>query len=539
MTSILENITVSPCGTHHLKNGQPLYSKRFVRVLKYHVPGVAPVVDHTGAYHIDILGNPLYGERFQQTFGFYDGYAAVESNDGWFHIKLDGTSLYKERYSWCGNFQEKKCPVSCNPVYFHINTDGTPLYPEQYAYVGDFKDGIAVVTCRDTGLHTHIDTRGNFIHLRWFFKADVFHKNYAPAKDARGWAHVDKNGDFIYTQRYASIEPFYNGLSYVETFSGHLLVINEQGETIRFVRQSPLKDERDNLSSDMVGFWKTWTIATAVTLKIPDLLPNSLEKIAQETGSSVQNLQRLLKGLWELGLTEPLANNRWKLTEKGKFLSPTQSAFLASAAQMWTQVNKAWEKLPHLIQQPESTYHPSFKELETNKVWANIYNKALDGYSLKDLTPLSFLPCWKNHDSILGFGRTSVSFIKTLLKKYPHLKGEALETPLLSKDRFYPSKVDAMVCPRFLHYFPDNMVCHILQKMIKSLDNRGILYIMEMLLDDKSPAGGLFDLNMFVETGGKVRTLKEWELIFSFCGLKLESVNHVSLSLSVLKVKKA
>ena len=81
-----QTFEVSPDETHHLVDGAPAYDARFLSVLKFHAPGLAPVLDASGAYHIDAEGRAAYSHRFIRTFGFYDGRAAVESKTGWYHI---------------------------------------------------------------------------------------------------------------------------------------------------------------------------------------------------------------------------------------------------------------------------------------------------------------------------------------------------------------------------------------------------------------------------------------------------------------------
>ena len=133
---------LTPHGTHHVNaaNGGPLYPARFSRVEKFHEPGLAPVHDTSGAYHITPDGLAAYESRYIRTFGFYEGRAAVHSEDGWFHLPPDGSSLYGERYAWCGNFQENRCTVRLtSDGYFHIAVDGSPAYEERYRYAGDFK----------------------------------------------------------------------------------------------------------------------------------------------------------------------------------------------------------------------------------------------------------------------------------------------------------------------------------------------------------------------------------------------------------------
>lgn len=556
MVNSLHDIKISSCETYHEKDDKPLYEKRFSKVLTFHSPGLAPVLDEEGAYHIDSVGKAAYTNRFKRTFGFYDQRAAVETEDGCFHILPNGNSAYFEKYEWCGNFQEGCCPVrNYDKYYFHIKTSGEPLCSERYAYVGDFKDGIAVV-CNEQGLHTHINKQGTLIHSTWFDQLDVFHKDFARAKDERGWAHIDKQGTFIYKERYAVVEPFYNGVAHVEDFEGNLLLINETGKIVKIIREKDGSNKKINeLSGDMVGFWKTWTLYTAITLQIPDYLPANLEYVAHKANIPVANVKRLFKALWELDIIQPRDDNDWELTQKGSFLKPVNSSFMASAGLMWGRVNQSWESLPNLIKTSNDKHVISFKEEEEDNNTLTKYHRALDGYTEKDFKELSHLSFWKNHTHLLGFGRSSLFLISELLKKHEHLRGTLLgsektfrnfDIPVSLANRLdidqwniensWFVKADAVLFCRYLHYFPDSHVIDILKKAKENLHEDGSIYVMEMVLDENTPMGGLFDLNMFVETNGKVRSMEEWEGLFTLVQLRIEEIQELSPVLTLLKL---
>ena len=97
--------------------------KTFKNKLKFHAPGLAPVEDETGWYHIDTNENAIYPERYKRTFGFYDGLASVtDFSSNCFHINTLGQRVYKEKYAFCGNYQEEKCVVrDFSNNYFHID----------------------------------------------------------------------------------------------------------------------------------------------------------------------------------------------------------------------------------------------------------------------------------------------------------------------------------------------------------------------------------------------------------------------------------
>ena len=222
-------IKVSDDNTHFLFKGKLIFGKTFIEVLKFHSPGLAPVLDNSGAYHIDISGNELYSNRYSRTFGFYCNRAAVVENERWFHINEKGKRVYSNNYSWVGNYQENLCTVrNLGNQYFHIDLNGNRIYAENYVYAGDYKNGLACVKLQD-GLYRHIDNKGRFINDKSFIDLGVFHKNFAPAKDKNGWFHIDRQGNELYNNRYLIIEPFYNGFALVTTFENDKIIINEKG----------------------------------------------------------------------------------------------------------------------------------------------------------------------------------------------------------------------------------------------------------------------------------------------------------------------
>ncbi len=226
-----QEIQISNDNTSFLYNGTVLYNKQFLQVMKFHAPGIAPVSDDSGWYHISVDGTPIYKERYTHTFGFYFDRAVVVLNGKWFHVDTKGYPTYTERYVWAGNYQENLCTVrDSSNKYFHIDSNGKRISLDSFIYAGDFKDGYA---CVKTNLGwKHIDSSGNALNCKYFLDLGVFHKSVATAKDKDGWFHINKNGDGLYNQRYLSIEPFYNGFSKVIKFDHTHLIINERGDTI-------------------------------------------------------------------------------------------------------------------------------------------------------------------------------------------------------------------------------------------------------------------------------------------------------------------
>ncbi len=532
----LSNIKVNKKKTGHILEGSPLYSHQFIKVLKFHEPGLAPVEDSSGAFHINVAGEAVYTERFQRTFGFYEGLAAVESLDGCFHITASGLAIYIKKYAWCGNFQEGFCPVrNKEGFFFHITTIGKPAYSEKYEYVGDFKDGIAVV-CNLEGLSSHINGKGQLIHGQWFEQLDIYHKCFAQARDERGWCHIDMNGRPIYQKRFENLEPFYNGVAHCRGQSGSLYLMNESGDIIKTICEKKPNHMR-KLSGEMVGFWKSEMLKLAIEFKIPDALPGTLDDIQSRIHIPKKNLMRVLRALEEVGIVSS-KDNQWCLSQKGVLLAQTESSHMAAAALMWPKVQEQWKQLSHLLQKEKIQHHLSFKEQEINPETIKIYQNAIDGYAQTDFQNIGQMIDWREHEKVLALGRTAVTVLDTLLTDQKHLRGVLfnsdclmnqfkipqhlvgrLKQVFLNPEEKYPKvSVDAILLPRFLHYFPDEKAIQILKNIKSALSENGKLYIFEMLISKDSPSGGLLDINMLAESGGGLRTQKQWEVLLKACG---------------------
>ncbi|MBS0616195.1 MAG: WG repeat-containing protein [Verrucomicrobia bacterium] len=519
-----KQLHVAPQQTHHLRQGEAAYTRRFTFVGKFHFPGLAPVRDKEGAYHIDVLGQPLYAQRYEATFGFYEGNAAVQKAGNWFHIDTKGKRIYTNSFAWCGNFQEKACAVrDKNSFYFHIDDKGNPLYSQRYAYAGDFHDGVAAVQ-NSEGLYTHIDHTGHFLHDQYFLDLDVFHKGYARAKDKAGWLHIDMQGRPLYSHRFANIEPFYNGQARVQKSDGSILVIDEQGSLIQPIR-SARTTAFEQAAGELVGYWRLFAIDAAIRLGLFD----SIEKRLAHP--------RLTRALREMDLV-----HKAELTDKGKVFNSDHPLSLASAARMWSQEHLlAWKELT--ISLEKNTV--GFEILSGGKGWfdwvgemnerVEDYHRAISPYARFDYEKLPEAIDFSQHRRVIDVGSGQGIISGYLAQKHPHLhitlldREEVLaQTNLTSQihtaahNFFEPWELaaDAIILARILHDWPDEEARCILQHAKQALDPGGKIYILELLLDETTGAGSLLDLNMLVMTGGKERTAAEFDVLFAEAGLK-------------------
>jgi hypothetical protein len=530
--------TVASAATHHLHRGQPLYDSRFDEVLKFHAPGLAPVLDASGGYHIDLFGRPAYARRFQRTFGYYEGVAAVAADDGWVHIDPIGQDVYAARWAWCGNFQGGRCAVrSVDGRYGHIAPDGTVLGRVRWRYAGDFRDGIAVVQAED-GRSTHIDHDGELVHEAWFEDLDVFHKSYARAHDSAGWTHVDGCGQPVYDRRFANVEPFYNGQARVERFDGGLEVIDEKGVTLvelRPARRSPFAA----LSADMVGFWRTDAIAGAVEIGIIEALPGSTEDLARRMAVHAGRLGTLLRALVELDIVE-LREREWATTPRGAYLRRDHPLTLADAAPEYAgPMRDLWAQLPDALRNPDWAPPDIFGDVAGDDARVQSHHRMLRSYARHDYPGVPAALGLHGDERVLDVGGGVGVLAGMLLDRHPGLDVIVLDLPEvvaqlpsrsglsgLAVDLFgdWSQEADVAVHSRVLHDWPDEQALSLLRRVHENLPQGGRVFVVEMLVSGEGRFGGLCDLHLLMATGGRERSEREYRELLDRAGFKVVGV---------------
>ncbi len=542
MSMQLSKIEVSRCGRYHHYDGKPLYDKLFLQVGKFHEPGLAPAVDYTGAFHIDTTGKPIYEDRFDETYGFYEGLATVCKSKRFFHINQDGFLVHRNKFEWAGNFNEGACPVLKGNGFYHVNKNGTAIYNKIYDYVGDFKDGIAVVYLN--GRATHIQIDGKYLHNKWFYSCGIYHKRIARVEDEKGWYHIDYYGMPLYNKRFKMLEDFYNGLALAETTQGELIRINESGEPKNFIRQNG-QDYTDVISSEMIGFWNIYIYYCFVIYKFYEILPAGRKKLEKATGIPSQNLTKILGAFEELGLVNYWPKTYiWELTPKGKFLSEYKNGFLLKAALMWKEVaNLKWQKLPDMLKEKFSS-HPTFKALEKNREKSEAYQEALEGYfnhELKNYLEKSNII--NNSENVLLIGRSSVP-----IKNLPIYSSKCKFTGLFPDSKMAPAKLpcfysieklegeyDCAWLVKYLNGLDDEKITELLNKLSQLKIKR--INIIEFIREAGTSDLSMLDLNLLVESGGKIREYKELNKLLEENEYKITYTDNINKNMSFISAK--
>ncbi|MDI1481310.1 methyltransferase [Polyangium sp. y55x31] len=533
---------VAEDGTHHVVFGEPLYDERYDEVLAFHAPGLAPVRRAGEAWHVDMRGRAAYTRRFERTFGFYEGRAAVRGRDGWHHILPDGSDLYPERHAWCGNYQHDRCTFRDERgLYGHLDPEGRPVASTRWRYAGDFREGSAVVQA-DDGRSTHVRPDGALLHGLWFVDLDVFHKGFARARDASGWTHVDREGQPIYTRRFVAVEPFYNGQARVERLDGGLEVIDERGDTIVELRSARTNDFAA-LSADLVGHWRTDTLAAAVSLGVFDALPGPETFLAERCAVPLDKMRRLLRALAELGVITRQSDGAWAPTPKGAFLRADHPLTLAGAAREYAgPLRQRWASLEMALRADVFRPDDVFREVASTPERCRTHHRMLESYARHDYEPLVDALPIQPGDVVVDAGGGTGALASLIAAAWPSSSVLVLDLPgvaeaacvLQAPVQFvetnlfdpWPISADVVLLARVLHDWDDCDATRLLVRARDSLKPGGRIVVVEMVLDEDGHGGGLCDLHLLAVTGGRERTRRDFERLFDAAGLRLTEVQR-------------
>jgi hypothetical protein len=478
--------------------------------LPFHEPGLAPVGDGTGAYHIHLDGSPAYEQRFERTFGFYGGLAAVVLDGKWFHIKPDGKRAYTESWDWCGNFQQNRCTVrNSDGHYHHIRQDGSMNNGGPHSYAGDFREDSAVVRGMD-GMCCHVDKEGAPVHDSKFLDLDVFHKGFARARDEGGWHHIDREGNDVSDgRRYAVIEPFYNGQALARSLTGEYLVIDESGLS----RAAPVRPDQDIehvLQKIAISSWRP----IAVRLGILAGLAGGENRLTV----AASDLQVLESAWIELGLRSKTG----EMTEIGRMLAPAglwEDRFL-----YWTGLQfDAWTEAEERLK------HPGLREDffarhagEANA--SDLIQRVLHSYAENDWKGISDTLRLSPAETVVDLGGGRGALLEEIAQSVSARilidRPEVVEKLELDGIQVQPLDIfmdeipagDVYLLSRVLHDWDDAKCIHLLKRIPRP--SRVIV------IDRTAEPGrhGLLSLNMLLVSGGRERTNPEWRHLFSNAG---------------------
>ncbi|MDR1556845.1 MAG: WG repeat-containing protein [Tannerellaceae bacterium] len=142
--------------------------------------------------------------------------------------------VVKPKYESVSAFSEGVAAVKQNGKWGYVNSNGKEILPAAYELAYPFSDGVGVLAAADNTLLAIVDNTGRLTPIREKLKTDsrfaIFSDGLLLVYNGRKWGYLNKEGRLAIECKYASAQPFSEGLAAV-LLSEYWYYIDTNGET--------------------------------------------------------------------------------------------------------------------------------------------------------------------------------------------------------------------------------------------------------------------------------------------------------------------
>ncbi len=324
------------------------------------------------------------------------------------------------------------------------------------------------------------------------------------------------------------------------------------------------------------GYWQSQCVYVATNLGIPNLLqdgPQTIETIAQKTGTKVEKLYVVLRALGHLGVFAEKPGRVFASTELSELLisngSPSIGDFLMHITEpnMWD----AWRELENSLKTGEVPFELAKSQdfyssyMTENPKSKHLFNNAMSFLTSEAVDPLFEVYDFGRFETVMDVGGNQGTLISNIVKKFgckgilfdlpnevetaPNnlakygvndvvqvIGGSALES--------LPKGADAIVMKYFLSVFSREDSIKVLTNCREALPEHGRVILLQTLVpalgapveypDGTIPALAAVQM-MITNPGGYWRTEQEYKQLFEASGFKLEQVVPTGTSLTLME----
>ncbi|HEY9100335.1 MAG TPA: methyltransferase [Thiobacillus sp.] len=320
------------------------------------------------------------------------------------------------------------------------------------------------------------------------------------------------------------------------------------------------------------AFWHSRALYVATELDIASVLADErLEfgTLATKVGANPDALHRLLRMLSAIGVFQEISTGVFSNSKLSNCLRMDHPQCVRSMVLMHNSdaMSRPWfEQLEHSIrtgQVPfQQTHHQDFYPwMDAHPDFDALFSQAMD--SVEALAGDSFATGfdWKRFARVIDVGGSRGTKSVAILRKHPNLKALVVDRAQVIADAhaYWVAREPASLTNRLefeagdaltavpaaqsdkdiyllsavLHGFDDTTCIQMLRTVRQAAAPKNAwIVVMEMVLADccADVAGTAFDMQMFMATEGRERTLAEWDQLFSRSGLaRQETVRLASL----------
>jgi hypothetical protein len=311
------------------------------------------------------------------------------------------------------------------------------------------------------------------------------------------------------------------------------------------------------------AFWQSRVLYVAARLDIATLLADdtlAADEIARRAQADPDACYRLLRMLAAMGVFEEAAPRRFRNNRLSAHLRSDHPQSVRDLILMHNspEMSRPWyEQLERGVTAGEAPFRLThgdalFDFMDKHAGFDALFARAMD--SVEALTGDSFATDfdWGRFERIIDIGGSKGSKSLAILKRHPKLRALVVDRPqvvraaegywqggeddrLLSRLDFMAGDVlgdipaaqsdkDIYLLSAVLHGFDDASCVRILKNLAGAAGRDALIAVMELVMPESGAdlAGASFDMQMFMGTSGRERTLGEWQIIFERSGLQLQ-----------------
>ena len=318
----------------------------------------------------------------------------------------------------------------------------------------------------------------------------------------------------------------------------------------------------DEMLGLLSGYWYSQCLYVMAELGIADLLakgPRSASDLAVEARSRPESLYRFLRALASAGILRELDSQQFALTAISETLRSDHPESLRSVALLgghpahW----RAWGNLLHSVQTGETAFAVAnsesfFEVLARDHSLSSTFQGVLDRLGAVDRAVAGAVDL-NNYKRIVDVGGGHGGLARQIAASHPlstvvlYDREHVLSTAsaegveFVSGDFFEsaPRDCDAYFLKFVLHDWDDARATTILINCRKAMRENGRVFVIEIPIppDTTASMAKTHDVNMLVLTGGRERTVDEYQSLFTAAGLELIRSIPTTAGVSVLEAQ--
>jgi O-methyltransferase domain/Dimerisation domain len=317
------------------------------------------------------------------------------------------------------------------------------------------------------------------------------------------------------------------------------------------------------------AFWQSRILYVAAQLDIASILGNeslSFDAIATKVGANADAIRRLLRMLASIGVFEEASTGAYRNNKLSSCLRTGHRQCVRSMILMHNSdvmIRPWYEQFERGIRTGQVPFRLAHGEdlfawMDTHTDFDALFSKAMD--SVDALTGDGFATefDWRSFSRVIDVGGSRGAKAVAILRRHSHLsalvidRAQAIQgaseywsheaASLTSRLKFQvgdaqkcvpaaASNKDIYLLSALLHGFNDDTCTRVLGNVYQAAAPKGsLIIVMEMVLADRHAdvAGTTCDMQMFMGTEGRERTMAEWGNLFSRSRLILQETVRLS-----------